>query len=160
MTFSATCFVRRGEANMGLKNYAKNAFRRLNLDVRFADKHDALTMQKRLLASTDVRSVIDGGGFVGLWTRQYLEAFPRATIHTFEPFPESFAALQQTFAADSRVVLNQAALSDATGEKTLFVNERSSTSSLLPIDPDIGASVPDPSWVKPKSRVTIPAVTI
>lgn len=138
---------------MGLKNWIKNTMHRLGVDIRLAERHDAWTMQQRLLRATTIRTVIDGGGYVGEWTGRYRDAFPQATIHTFEPFPESYKTLLTQFGNDPRVRLNQAALGREPGQKTLFVNQLVATSSLLPVDPDIRSGLPDPEWVAPREQI-------
>ncbi len=90
---------------MGLKDLAKRALLAAGLDVRFAARYDARTAQRRLLAGTQVRTVVDAGAFHGEWTAFYRTVFPDAEIYAFEPFPDSAAVLEQRHKADRRVHL-------------------------------------------------------
>jgi FkbM family methyltransferase len=66
-----------------------------------------------------VRRAFDVGAHVGLMSRAFLEAFPHAHVHAFEPHPNSFACLTQL--KSERLSLHRLALSDAPGEGRFFV---------------------------------------
>lgn len=75
--------------------------------------------------------VFDGGAHVGDYTQIVLEARPGATIHAFEPAPDSFAALLERF--PSGVMVHNYGLSDEDGEATLYADEgQSQSASILP----------------------------
>jgi FkbM family methyltransferase len=57
-------------------------------------------------------TVFDVGANRGNWTAEALARIPNATVHSFEPIPETFADLARRFGGNSRVLLNNAALSD------------------------------------------------
>src|SRR5688572_10979739 len=50
---------------------------------------DAFEEQRRLLADRSVHTIFDVGANVGVTATRYAHLFPDATIHCFEPFPES-----------------------------------------------------------------------
>lgn len=67
--------------------------------------------------------VLDGGANVGHWTRAALAAFPGAQIHAFEPSSTAVEALRSTVGADPRVSVHQLALSNETGQATLYSHQ-------------------------------------
>jgi len=77
---------------------------------------------------------MDVGAHVGQSAKQYLERFPAATIHCFEPSPESYRQLVAGFHDRVSVIAHNVALGDRAGTRELRLNERSSTNSLL--EPD------------------------
>jgi FkbM family methyltransferase len=75
--------------------------------------------------------VFDGGAHVGNYTQMVLDARPGATIHTFEPAPDSYEALIERF--PSGVTLHNCGLSDREGEGTFYADEaQSQSASILP----------------------------
>ena len=56
--------------------------------------------------------VFDVGANRGSWTQEALRMLPNATLHSFEPIPETYSALARGVGAGDRVRLNQLALSD------------------------------------------------
>jgi FkbM family methyltransferase len=83
----------------------------------------------KLINRQDVRIVFDVGANVGNTTRLYLEHFPKATVHAFEPVKSTFGHLQEAVGHDSRVRLHHLAASDSSGFATIrkFDNSQSST---------------------------------
>ena len=66
-----------------------------------------------------VQTVFDVGAHIGLMSQEFLDGFPEARVHAFEPHPNSFACLAQL--ASDRLSRHQMALSDAAGEGRFFV---------------------------------------
>ncbi|MEP7309709.1 MAG: FkbM family methyltransferase [Acidobacteriota bacterium] len=89
----------------------------------------------RRLAGPESRLVFQVGAHDGGETSLLLRSFQHARVHCFEPSPKTFLALQDRFAGDPRTDVHQLALSDRTGVMPFHVNERSETSSLLPLLP-------------------------
>lgn len=58
--------------------------------------------------------VFDVGANRGSWTREALHRLPNATVHAFEPIPETFGHLAQALGDSPRVRINRLALSDRT----------------------------------------------
>jgi hypothetical protein len=67
----------------------------------------------------EVRTVFDVGAHIGLMTRSFLDGFPNAKVHAFEPHPNSFACLARV--EGDRLQPHRLALSDASGEGQFFV---------------------------------------
>lgn len=93
---------------------------------------------RRLVAPYEIRSVIDAGANVGDVARHMLANFPAATIHAFEPDPESFAALHERYQGEPRVNALDFGLSDAPGEAVLHQYAESGLNSFLPLSDSSG----------------------
>jgi FkbM family methyltransferase len=100
------------------KGVVRSFLARANLDVRRL--HD---VPFGMSWSTDVAHYLQGrllsvafdvGAHRGETTMKLLDAFPGAQIHSFEPLPENFAALQQATASTAAHAIN-AAVSDSSG---------------------------------------------
>jgi FkbM family methyltransferase len=78
--------------------------------------------------------IFDIGAHTGRVTEAYRRLFPLATIHCFEPFPESFHALARSVQRDPRTSCHNIALSEKEGTAILNVNPSPATNSLLPTD--------------------------
>jgi FkbM family methyltransferase len=94
---------------------------------------EAFAAQRRLVRN-ERAVILDVGAHLGETAQRYRALFPHATIHCFEPFPASFAALSRTLAPDTRVQAHAVALGAAAGHGTLNVNRSSATNSLLRSD--------------------------
>lgn len=137
------------------KSLLKDAFYRLGLEVRFAAKHDALSVQRKLLAGRNVRTIVDGGAYHGEWTAHYRRAFPSADVYLFEPFPESQEILQATFSGDAKSHLVPRAIGERCESRVLHANKLAATSSLLPVDERVREKLPDPEWVASATEITV-----
>lgn len=69
---------------------------------------DRATLEAAFGLVGDWRCAIDGGANRGVWTLAMAARF--ATVHAFEPAPDSFAALQAAIAGRPNVVAHRAAL--------------------------------------------------
>lgn len=70
--------------------------------------------------------VVDIGANQGLYTQQLLARFPAASYVLFEPCQRNIEILRQRFADSPAVVMHQLALSNSSGEATLFSNQSGS----------------------------------
>jgi FkbM family methyltransferase len=120
---------------MRIKDLAKQSLKAIGLDVRFAARYDAETMQRRVLDGVSVRTVFDAGGFQGVLTAFYRSAFPNADVYAFEPFPDSADVFAARHGHDPKVHLTRAALGDAVGNRRFHVTTNLQHNSLLPVDP-------------------------
>ncbi len=73
--------------------------------------------------------VLDIGAHHGWFFHCWQDWCPSARVYAFEPFPDSFAAMEQQYGADPRVSLCQAAVGDAPGSLTLNVLTESKVSN-------------------------------
>ena len=102
--------------------------------------------------------VFDVGAHTGESIRWYRDAFPRCTIHAFEPDPDSFAQLQADFGRDDKIVLAQLALAERQGEATLYRNLKSQANSLSPIN--MASEKHRVGGNRPVGECTVPVTTL
>jgi FkbM family methyltransferase len=83
----------------------------------------------KLIKPEDVRVVFDVGANEGNTAKLYLEYFPKAMVHAFEPVTNTFNRLQEVLRNDPRARLHHLAASDSNGVATIrkFENSQSST---------------------------------
>ncbi len=111
------------------------AFRKVGLEVlRYKDVDPFQVMQRSVTKPNPV--VFDVGANVGQTARTLRLLFPAATIHSFEPFPESYDVLCLSLGGDPRAHAHNLALSDTTGSSQFNVNRNKATNSLLSSDPE------------------------
>lgn len=100
---------------------------------RYRPQTDKWLAQKRLLQGTPAPVIFDVGANTGQTLVAYRDLFPDGEIHCFEPFPDSFHALQQAAAHHPQAYVYPLAISDSIGERTFYVNNfYHVTNSLLP----------------------------
>lgn len=92
---------------------------------------DEYAFQKSYFSNSKVSCIFDLGANHGEITQRYLELFPEAIIHCFEPVKSCFSILKSRFENNPRVILNNIAISDKNGVLNFFVNSNVDTSSLL-----------------------------
>lgn len=115
-----------------------HALRRAGIDLQSPHRRAALnpmTVQKRILAGTDVRVILDCGAHHGRVAREYAAAFPGATVHSFEPTPATFSVLRSRVASHARIRPINAAVGEAEGEVDFFIAPFEQANSLLPRHP-------------------------
>jgi FkbM family methyltransferase len=99
------------------------------IHVRYKWGLDLFDDMDKLIKPEDVRIVFDVGANVGNTAKLYLEHFPQATVHAFEPVNSTFIQLQKGLGTHQRARLHQLAASDSSGFATIrkFENSQSST---------------------------------
>jgi FkbM family methyltransferase len=75
--------------------------------------------------------VVDAGAHHGWFFHCWLDWCPRATVHAFEPYPESAATIARLYGNDPRVHVVEAALGESDGHQQLKVFGQSSASNSL-----------------------------
>ena len=124
---------------IALRTIAKNYMRLVGLDVRKSRYHfvDPFADQAHAISCLTKEPVVfDIGGHFGETIEAYRRVLPASTMHSFEPFPESFATLSRRFGDVPKVSLHQLAVSEATGQSVLYVNSNSLMNSLRAMLPD------------------------
>ena len=94
---------------------------------------DPFEVTKELISSVNPM-IFDIRANVGSTVKQYRTLFPNASIHCFEPFPQSFEALEVSMESDPSASLHRIALSDTKGKATFHANASPETNSLLLTD--------------------------
>lgn len=118
--------------------FRKNFLRRVNYRLQgyrrrlMKDEFDDLAF---LLADRAPRVIFDCGANIGFVTHRFLELFPSASVHAFEPNPAVFGTLAQTYQHDARVTAMQVAVSRQRGRMAFRQNANSGTSSFYEATP-------------------------
>jgi FkbM family methyltransferase len=115
-----------------IKNVLRTLLNTCGYDVRKTSHLglDPLNDIEQILGRSP-RVVFDVGAHLGETAVLYAKKFPRATIHSFEPSPKTFAELQAVLKPYPNVRAVNVALGDAKGNRTLHMNQSSGTDSLL-----------------------------
>lgn len=122
--------------------------------------HDFLAQQK-LLDGLQVQTIIDAGANVGQTTLKYKKLFPHANIYAFEPFPESFQKLHESYKFDTLIKTEELALSDEEGFELLQVNNSVCTNSLLKTEDTASISFHDvDNQIQTKKEIKIKTNTL
>lgn len=78
------------------------------------------------------RTILDVGANIGQFARQMRQLFPAAQIHSFEPLPEAFAALDQWAATQNgKVSVYNLAIGNETSEIYMHLHKDHSPSSSI-----------------------------
>jgi FkbM family methyltransferase len=107
---------------------------------------------RRFLTVEDEPVILDVGANEGQTVDRFLEKFPRAVIHSFEPSPTTFAKLDSHCSALPRVKTWNFGVGSKTETLVLQENEYSDMSSFLDQGPL--------SWGKIVRRTEVPIVTV
>jgi len=115
-----------------MKNILKSLLNTCGYDIRKTTHLglDPLNDIEQILGRSP-HLIFDLGAHLGETAVLYAEKFPQAAIHSFEPSPKTFLALQAALKAYPNVRPVNIALGDAMGTRTLHMNQSSGTDSLL-----------------------------
>lgn len=76
----------------------------------------------RMIGTPEV--VLDVGANIGLVTSTLLRKFPKASVHAFEPTPETARTLRERLGAEPRLTFQEVAVSDVGGTTMFNVDNR------------------------------------
>lgn len=102
------------------------------LERQFTFGQNLLADAKTIRGSDHFETIFDVGANRGQTTARFLTAFPHATVHSFEPFSESYEALQNSLRGSARCVAINKALAETAGTSTLYLNADPETNALFP----------------------------
>jgi FkbM family methyltransferase len=108
----------------------------------------------------EIRCVFDVGANVGQSAALFSDAFPAATVHSFEPDPESYRQLQGIAASYPRVSTINAAVGEREGDATFYVNEFRQTNSLLKAVDNAGQFLVGSHGLDVRSEVRVRVITL
>jgi len=118
-----------------IKSIIKSTLNHFGLELRRVRgrvrKKDAFDHQKMLLVGMETQVIFDVGAYIGQITAKYRTLFPKATIYSFEPFPDSFRKLQEKSELLGQVRPFQLAIVDKVGTNKFYVNADRTCNSLL-----------------------------
>jgi FkbM family methyltransferase len=86
---------------------------------------------KRLLEETHVRTIVDGGAYVGSTAVRFSELFRAAAVYAFEPQASTYAELEATCREHPRITPVRYALGRRSASGRLQLGTRPYTSSVL-----------------------------
>lgn len=145
------------------KGLIQSALLRLGYYLRstnhFGDTYwaDLVALLNKKNSKTPV--IFDVGAHHGETLLSLRENFPTATIHCFEPDPESFGILSTCATAFQNIKLHPVALGAAPGQAEFHRNSESMTNSLLPTSAESLAS-DYASFTVTKTVIQVPVVTL
>lgn len=76
--------------------------------------------------------LFDVGANIGQTAERFARAFPRATIHAFEPYPPTVEQLIARTAAEPRIVVHPIGFGEADQAQSMFIAPKTVLNSLLP----------------------------
>lgn len=135
------------------------AFLKRALGLRSGRRETQAFVWQRRLVRNEEPLIADVGAHRGETAELYRAAFPKATIHCFEPFPTSHEELSRRVAKDPRVHAHRVALGAAQGQATLNANRSSATNSLLRSD-ERSTTYWGSGLLDTDSRVDVPLTTL
>src|ERR1700730_249925 len=147
------------------KRAVRDRFRLFGLSIIRKETLDALKSQsdpfivQRRLLNKETVTIFDVGAHVGHISKIYNDIFHKATIYSFEPFPQSFATLQRNLRQYRNVHVFNFGLAERSGSLPFHDNTSAVTNSLL--EPDAAAdSTWGPGVVKSKGTVLCQFTTL
>jgi FkbM family methyltransferase len=120
---------------------------------------DALA-DARTIHGADIECVFDVGAHVGQSAAEFLDAFPGARIHSFEPAPAAFQELRNLARRHARVTPVNAAVGDQEGDADFFINKLSVTNSLLKASPGAGDFLVAADGLDAREETRVPVLTL
>lgn len=83
------------------------------------------------IAPVDASVIVDAGAYQGDVTATFLNRYPRATVHAFEPQPDLADHLRERFASDNRVQVHECAVGPTEDTVTFNQLQGEASSSVL-----------------------------
>jgi FkbM family methyltransferase len=114
----------------------------------------------RYILDDSVQTVFDVGANAGQTALRFAPAFPRATIYSFEPDPDTFRRLEAAVAHLPAVRPFNAALGRSSGEARLFRFASDETNSLLPKAQGAESYVADAGYLRETGSVAVAVTTL
>ena len=128
-----------------LQSLAKDSFKSDELDV-----FKATFGNKKIL-------IYDVGAHRGLTVKKYVESFPNALIHAFEPYEPLAAIIIEDQKGNSNVVVNKMGISDKDAELSFNINKDSGTNSVLKSKM---TGLNSDKQVETLQKITVPVTTL
>lgn len=114
---------------------------------------------QRIFQTKPLQTILDLGAHLGETALACAEKFPRATIYSFEPSPQTFAALCKAVAGCDRIKPRQEAVGAECRTQKFFLNKFSATNSMLRTVP--GAAHPEVrALMENVESVDVPVTTL
>jgi FkbM family methyltransferase len=114
----------------------------------------------RYILGNRIRTVFDVGANEGQTVKTFAQAFPHATLYTFEPDPATFQRLSAAVSDLPRVRPFNLALGRESGEACLFRFVSDQTNSLLPKASGAESYVADADYLRETGTVSVKVTTV
>lgn len=125
--------IKKAVFKLGATVLGSRLYKRLNFS--HDDSSEAyLDDQVKLLKNHQVEYIFDVGARYGQISAEYKRVFPKAKVHAFEPFTESFETLKKQTEKVEGIELHNKAVGSAEGELTLRENKFNAANSMLESD--------------------------
>jgi FkbM family methyltransferase len=111
------------------ETYAKKVFRACGLDVRKVSKFETYSS----LQNFNIRTILDVGANAGQFAMRIHKLLPAANIYSFEPLADCYAVLRKNMSGVANFKSFNVALGNENGKRSIYHNEFSLSSSLLPM---------------------------
>lgn len=102
--------------------------------LNFLDNHIHQKRIIKFLEDQSIKTVIDIGAYKGEFIKSILNISSVTNIIAFEPQKNIFEFLQKNFSKNKHIKLNNLAIAEKAGKKTMKINKLSYTSTLNEID--------------------------
>jgi FkbM family methyltransferase len=117
---------------------------------------DELTVMKKIFKNQNIL-IYDIGANRGLMTKRFIDQFPSASIHLFEPYTPFYDALISEFKENNNIKVNCQGIADKEGEQVFNINKSIDTSSFLDSQ---ATGLNSDQQVQTISQVNVPVITV
>lgn len=151
---------------MSLKNKINKFLRRFNVEMHGTGYLQALAKNDFSVDEMDVfKKVFTGGELTiydvganrGLMINKFLNQFPSAFIHAFEPYTPLYEKLKNDFSSNPNITVNNKGISNEEAELLFNINKSVDTSSFLASKK---TGLNSDSQVETTQQVKVPVITL
>ena len=119
-----------------MKNFIKKIFYIFGFDIKKINKkQSSFDDLLKHLTPCEIPVIFDIGANNGQSIERFLNLFPQAIIHAFEPIQLEYNELLEKYSSNKRLHLNNIALGEIDGEKKFNINLSSQISSFNELNP-------------------------
>jgi FkbM family methyltransferase len=117
-------------------------------------------LNRHWLAEAGIKTVLDIGANQGQFAKLAREVFPGAVIHSFEPLPDCYEALQKALPGDNNFSCYNKAVGRAVSELEFFRSVHSPSSSFLQMEDAHKQAFPESSAGQVKEPIRVKVDTL
>lgn len=119
-------------------------------------RHNEFDLYKKIFSNKAI-CIFDVGANRGIKAAEYMQHFPKATVHAFEPYLPCFVQLQEKFAGNKNIYLYNIGISNEKAMKAFHVNKSIDTNSFLS-SAEVGLN--SDAFVKTIEEIVLPLDTM
>ena len=117
-----------------LSNFGYKISKITTKKVKLENGDDAFLVQRSLNKSSRELIIFDVGAYIGKISLKYNQLFPRSTIFSFEPFPDSYSKLEKNTSPFKNIITINKGLSKDEGYSEFQINSSAPTNSIFKTD--------------------------